>query len=312
VQSRRAEAEALGSGRPAAAASDSREDGPMQSTEDQRDASTTPAGGDGDAPRERFVGRRDVTAWKSRSGQALARRHQGLADRLGAHRTLLLTLAVGGGIAALATVGAERIYDAVSDRDGIASLDKPALALAKRLRSPATETLAASIAHVFGPIGMPLLTVAAATTLAVRRKHVTPVSLLSAAGAGSLLMTISGKNIVRRHRPHRDDAIPPYETSPSFPSGHTLNATTIAGTLAYLLVLRQEKQLPQALTIGAAGGTAVAVGLSRVLLGAHWFTDVAVGWTTGTGWLALVVTSHRLYLTSVAPGGPGGHAAVKR
>jgi undecaprenyl-diphosphatase len=36
-----------------------------------------------------------------------------------------------------------------------------------------------------------------------------------------------------------------------------------------------------------------------VLLGAHWFTDVLVGWTTGTGWLGLVITSHRLYLTSM-------------
>jgi undecaprenyl-diphosphatase len=110
--------------------------------------------------------------------------------------------------------------------------------------------------------------------------------------------------MIRRNRPHHRDAIPPFEKSPSFPSGHTLNATTILGTLAYLIALRQQKNLPQALTIGAAGGTAVTVGLSRVLLGAHWFTDVAVGWTTGAGWLALIITSHRLYLTSTSDSKP--------
>ena len=36
-----------------------------------------------------------------------------------------------------------------------------------------------------------------------------------------------------------------------------------------------------------------------MLLGAHWFTDVAVGWITSAGWLSLLITTHRLYLTTV-------------
>jgi len=111
-------------------------------------------------------------------------------------------------------------------------------------------------------------------------------------------LTIAGKDIIGRHRPLRIDAIPPYETSPSFPSGHTLNATVILGIIAYLLILRQHSRAARALTIVVAVVIAVATGLSRILLGAHWFTDVLAGWLLGAAWLALVITAHRLYLTT--------------
>jgi undecaprenyl-diphosphatase len=247
---------------------------------------------------DRQIGSRDLTEWPTKTGQVLAEQHEQLAGRVGAHGALVASLIVGGGLAVLGSVGSAIIYDAVTDENGIASLDLPALNLAKRLRSPARDATAAGIARAFGPIGMPVLALGAAGYLSVRQRHATPLTLMTAAGAGSLAMTIAGKRIIRRNRPSRADAIPPYEKSPSFPSGHTLNATTVLGTTAYLLALRAKRNGPQAALVGGAAATAVTVGLSRVLLGAHWLTDVAVGWTTGTGWLALIITSHRLYLTA--------------
>ena len=64
------------------------------------------------------------------------------------------------------------------------------------------------------------------------------------------------------------------ETGYSFPSGHTLSATCLALVVAYLL-------WPSALRRGVklSGGVALAVvvvlvGLSRLVLGVHYLTDV--------------------------------------
>ena len=247
---------------------------------------------------ERFVGTLEVTKWATPIGRGIADAHHRLASRIGPHPALAASLVAGGALAVGASVLAARVYDSVADDNGIERVDRPILHRAMRLRSAALDAAAAGIARVFGPVGMPILTLTVASLMAASRKSRTPVLLLGAAGAGSVAMTLAGKDLIKRHRPPHRDAIPPYEYSPSFPSGHTLNATTITGVVAYLLVLRQKGTLPQAATVGAAIGTAATVGLSRVLLGAHWFTDVLVGWITGSGWVALILTSHRLYLTS--------------
>jgi undecaprenyl-diphosphatase len=63
-------------------------------------------------------------------------------------------------------------------------------------------------------------------------------------------------------------------------------------------VLRQRSRTARVLTITVAIVFAVTIGLSRVYLGHHWFTDVLVAWVLGAAWLAVVITAHRLYLTT--------------
>lgn len=244
------------------------------------------------------VGEQDLTRWSTPVGRAAARAATTTSSRLGAQRTLVLILAIGAGAAFVLAFAAARVYDAVTESDGIASVDAPILAAAKMLRSPGLDGFAAAVAYGFGPVGMPIIAVLACVAIAVRRRSITPVILTVAAGAGSLLMTIAGKDIVDRHRPPFADAIPPFEYSPSFPSGHTLNATVICGVLAYLLILRLQRRAARVAVATSAVLVAVVVGLTRVLLGAHWFTDVLAGWLLGAAWLAMVITAHRLYLTA--------------
>jgi undecaprenyl-diphosphatase len=145
---------------------------------------------------------------------------------------------------------------------------------------------------------MPILALTATIVLALRRRSWTPVILIVIAAAGSLLMTIAGKQLIGRTRPALTDAIPPYEHSASFPSGHALNSVVIAGVVAYLVILRLKSPRSRLLTVILAAAFALTMGLSRVYLGHHWLTDVLAAWALGAAWLALVITAHRLYLTT--------------
>ncbi|MDN4609561.1 phosphatase PAP2 family protein [Arthrobacter burdickii] len=253
-----------------------------------------PLGGEQD----RFAAGRDLTRWRTPPGRWLARWTHRLSARLGPHAALVIPLCVGAVLALLLTIGSAGIYDAVTENDGVATLDHPLLNAAEGLRSPTLNTLVTGYTNIGGPIAMPLLAVGFMMILAVRRRSWTPVVLIVAAAAGSLLMTIVGKHFIGRTRPPLIDAVPPYEYSASFPSGHSLNALVIAGIIAYLLLLRQHSHRAGVLIVVVAAVFAFSMGLSRVYLGHHWFTDVLVAWTLGAAWLALVITAHRLYLTA--------------
>jgi membrane-associated phospholipid phosphatase len=249
------------------------------------------------AHQDQYVGPRDLTRWESPIGRLLVRFVRPLARWAGPHGALLLLIGIGGGIAAALTAVSAEVYEAVVESDGVAALDRPALNLAVSLRQDWLNAFITGYTNIGGPIGMPILAVSIMVFLAVSRRSWSPVILLPAAAFGSLLMTVAGKDAIGRLRPPVELAVPPYESSPSFPSGHSLNALVIAGVVAYLLVLRQHRKRTRALTIALAILFAVTMGLSRVYLGHHWLTDVLVAWTLGIAWLAVVITVHRLFLT---------------
>lgn len=260
----------------------------------------------GELAQDRRIGDDDLTHWPTRFGAALAASACWLAEKLGPYAALLISLAVGLAIAFGLSVVAVEVYDAVTDEDGVAGLDRPLLDLSLQFRNPTTDAVITAITDAAGTIGMPIIAISAMLILGIRRRSWTPVILITVAAAGSLLMTVAGKELIGRERPPLVDAVPPYEYSPSFPSGHTLNAVVVVGIIVYLILLRQHSRRTRVLTITGGVVFAVVVGLSRVYLGHHWFTDVLAGWLLGAAWLALVITAHRIYLTARAhrPAGP--------
>ncbi|MDO4045307.1 phosphatase PAP2 family protein [Clavibacter michiganensis] len=259
-------------------------------------------GVEGELRRDRFLGDRDLTRWVTPVGRILARVVQRIMRALGPYAALVITLLVGLALAFGLSAIAAQVYDNVTDADGVAGLDKPLLAFMIGIRTPRLNDAATAYTDVAGVVIMPIIAVVTMLFLAVRRRSWTPIILVVAAGGGSLLLTIAGKDIVGRARPDLADAVPPYETSPSFPSGHTLNAVAIAGILAYLLLLRQHRRVTRVLSIAVAVVFAVTIGISRVYLGHHWFTDVLAAFFLSGAWLAVVITAHRLYLTARRPG----------
>ncbi len=72
----------------------------------------------------------------------------------------------------------------------------------------------------------------------------------------------------------------------------------IAGVVAYLLVRRLQSRWAKVVTVVVAAAWAISMGLSRVFLGHHWLTDVAVAWLLGGAWIALLITAHQLFLAT--------------
>jgi membrane-associated phospholipid phosphatase len=269
-----------------------------------------------DVAGEERIGDRDLARWHSRAGQGLARLAIRLGRQISAHAVLYLTAGIGGVLVLGLTAAGAGVYDSVVDHNGLASFDRPTLNTATRLRTATNDRLLTWFTHLGGPVGMTVIAVCVTTVMVLLWRSRTPLILMVIAVAGSLAMTIIGKLVFARARPPIADAVPPYETSPSLPSGHALNSTVIAGMIAYLILRRLESRAARMVTIAAAITWAVAMGLSRVFLGHHWLTDVVFGWILGLAWLAVVVTAHRLFLTvrrsrhtQGAPTGPEGDTA---
>lgn len=255
------------------------------------------AGVQGEVSQDRFVAGQDLTRWKSPIGRTLARGAEGITRLLGPYAALIITLVVGLAVALSLALAFGEVYESVTEADGVAGLDHPVLDAAKTVRSPALDVAITAYTNIGGTVGMPIIAVVIMIFLASRRKSWTPVILMLAAGLGSLLITVLGKPLFGRTRPDLADAIPPYEHSPSFPSGHSLNSLVIAGIVAYLVILRLKTLRARVITVAVAAAFAITMGLSRVYLGHHWLTDVLAAWAIGISWLALVITAHRLYLT---------------
>ena len=120
------------------------------------------------------------------------------------------------------------------------------------------------------------------------------------------------KNIFLRRRPYMDNAAikcfkPAHSGSDiydvsaqgySLPSGHSMNSVTVYGSLA----ARLKKPLFYVISIVIP----LIVGISRVVLGVHYPTDVLAGWAVGAGvivlmtWLQKVVKKRWLLYTVIA------------
>jgi undecaprenyl-diphosphatase len=119
-----------------------------------------------------------------------------------------------------------------------------------------------------------------ALILAARRNWRMALTWMTAICGGYFLVHVL-KAVVARPRPVFPD---PFEwpTNASFPSGHTSGAVLVFGLLAYLLA----RYWPNRRWIGYACCSAfiLAIGFSRLYLGAHWFSDVVGGIIIAMAW----------------------------
>lgn len=193
------------------------------------------------------------------------------------------------GATVLAT-GALLVYLASSllVRDGIAGLD---LQLMQLLRVDGIgsdpigpqwlEGFARDLTALGGNGLLLLVVVLSVVILSLGGRH-GPAMLLGWASLGAYLLNNVIKFGFGRARP---DFIAPtvLVESSSFPSSHAMLSSVVYLLLAAIVARETTDRRLALLLLGSAAAVVVAIGLTRMYLGAHWGSDVLAGWTLGTG-----------------------------
>ena len=150
----------------------------------------------------------------------------------------------------------------------------------------------------------------------LRRHRWQPLALLAAALAGAIGLYNIIKPLVGRPRPPPPIWIGHFSGA-AFPSGHATQSVACYATLAVILGTGRSARAKTVLWSTAAL-VALAVGASRVYLGAHWLTDVLGGYTLGASWVAAVIivmttaSSPRTGEAKLADPGCGSRRRAKR
>lgn len=136
-----------------------------------------------------------------------------------------------------------------------------------------------------GPAVLTFMIIIVTVYLLLRKKYKSAL-LVAVVTVGGLLISLLLKDIFLRDRP---DIVPALmvETSPSFPSGHSMLSAVIYLTLGSLLSRIETNPKVRVYIISIAILTAFMVGLTRIMLGVHFPTDVLVGWIVGFFWATL-------------------------
>lgn len=116
---------------------------------------------------------------------------------------------------------------------------------------------------------------------------------------GAWLLNELLKSMIRRPRPidgRLIDLTNMTRTSKefSFPSGHSMVIMVIAIMLLYFILLYSKKSFAAYLVCALILLSALLIGISRVYLGVHYFSDVVAGWTAGILWASGSIMVHRL------------------
>jgi undecaprenyl-diphosphatase len=190
----------------------------------------------------------------------------------------MLLIAAGALFAAIAlAIGAQAV-------DGLPGFDT---ALAQDLKAgmpPAVLRIVAAVSHLGDLWSVAAATVVVLAILLLRRQLLLAASW-TIAMAGIVPINSGLKAWFQRPRPLHDHGFI-MEKGWSFPSGHAFGAIVFYGMLAYVLLRLLPLRWHRAV-IAAAVAMVTVIGVSRILLQVHYFSDVMAGYASGLAWLVV-------------------------
>ena len=181
------------------------------------------------------------------------------------------------------------ITEDVIHHDPLTQFDVTVLDWVHARATPAGYAIADAITLLGSPPALTILALGVGLLLAARRQWILLGGWLAAFAGGGLLNVVL-KLVIRRPRPPYAAAFL-QQYSWSFPSGHAMGSLIAYGMLAYVLALLWiHRRGAQISVVLVAALLIVAIGLSRLYLGVHYFSDVVGGYAAGVLWLSACIS----------------------
>jgi undecaprenyl-diphosphatase len=205
------------------------------------------------------------------------------AEYLGLHLTIGLAVSLAG----LWLFGG--VTEDVIHHDPLTQFDATLLEWVHAHATPTGYAVFNAISLLGSPVTLTILALGVGLLLAARRQWILLAGWLAAFAGGGLLDAVL-KLAIRRPRPPYAAAFLQH-VSWSFPSGHAMASLIGYGMLAYVLVLLWiHRRGAQIAVVLAAALLILAIGVSRLYLGVHYFSDVVGGYAAGVLWLSACIS----------------------
>jgi undecaprenyl-diphosphatase len=187
--------------------------------------------------------------------------------------------------------------DAVGDHNGVTAVDGPVAQWFASHRGSTEGQLGLFLAAATSPAVLIALVVLAGVVLRRLGRRLESTLLVGATALAYLAGAVA-KVGEHRPRPVAPVNLAP-EAEPSFPSGHVLVVATVA-SVAVAMIWRHVARLGRSASIVLAGSAVGVVSLDRLLVGAHWLTDVVGSMAMAAVIFGLVAAAYAVLLPEPA------------
>lgn len=163
-----------------------------------------------------------------------------------------------------------------------------------KIQSPLLIDISKAITNIFNPAMFVILSAIAIFILIIKSRQKESFYFAIILSLSIAIISIS-KYLIRRVRPEN---ILVSENTYSFPSSHALMAVIFFGTLTFLIYRHLTSKRAKLILVSISTILVIIMSLTRIILSAHWFSDVLAGISLGIflldSYILLLIKEHLL------------------